>query len=380
MQYRTFAPTGEGLSLLGFGTMRLPVTGKDETEIDEDKAIRMMRYAIDNGVNYMDTAYMYHGGSSEVVLGKALKDGYREKVYIADKMPIWLAEKAGGAEALFEDQFRRLDVEYIDFYLVHNLTKKIWQRVKDENVMPFLEEMKSKGRIGKIGFSFHDDVSVFKDIVDDYSWEFCQIQLNYMDTKFQAGVEGLRYAGEKGIPVIIMEPLKGGKLVSFLPESVAAVWERAPIKRTPAEWALRWVADFSEVITVLSGMSDMAEVEENLGIMGDAYPGSLTDEEKTLIDEASAEYNNLITASCTACKYCLPCPKGIAIPSVMDQFNQWHIYRAYRTSKREYGFFARDNRPTDCIDCKACEEQCPQHLPVSDIMKEMGDTFGDKQQ
>ena len=178
MQYRTFAPSGEKISLLGFGTMRLPVMEKDETAIDEAEAIRMIRYAIDNGVNYMDTAYMYHGGTSEGVLGKALKDGYREKVFLADKMPIWLAKKAGGIEALFEEQFRRLDVDYIDFYLVHNLSRDIWKKCKDNNLMPFLEEMKAKGRIGKIGFSFHDEFDVFKEIINDYPWEFCQIQLN----------------------------------------------------------------------------------------------------------------------------------------------------------------------------------------------------------
>ena len=375
MQYRTFAPSGEKISLLGFGTMRLPVMEKDETVIDEAEAIRMIRYAIDKGVNYMDTAYMYHGGTSEEVLGKALKDGYREKVFLADKMPIWMAKKAGGIEALFEEQFRRLDVEYIDFYLVHNLTESMWKKCKDANLMPFLEEMKAKGRIGKIGFSFHDELDVFKDIINDYPWEFCQIQLNYMDTELQAGVAGLKYAGEKGLPVIIMEPLKGGKLTKSIPESVKAVWNKSPIKRTPAEWALQWLADFPEGLTILSGMSEMVEVEENIRILGNAIPGSITETEKQLIQEASAEYNNLIKASCTACKYCMPCPKEIDIPEVMEQYNQWHMFKAFRTSLRQYNFLPQGMRPLNCIDCKACEAQCPQSLPISDIMREMGDTF-----
>ncbi len=375
MQYRTFAPSGEKISLLGFGTMRLPVMGRDETVINEAEAIRMIRYAIDNGVNYMDTAYMYHGGTSEVVLGKALKDGYRNKIFLADKMPIWMAKKAGGIEALFEEQFRRLDVEFIDFYLVHNLTKDMWQKCKDDNLMPFLEEMKAKGRIGKIGFSFHDELDVFKDIIADYPWEFCQIQLNYMDTELQAGVAGLKYAGEKGLPVIIMEPLKGGKLTKSIPESVQATWNKSPIKRTPAEWALQWLADFPEILTILSGMSEVEEVKENIRILGSGTPGSLTEIEKQLIREASAEYNYLIKASCTACKYCMPCPKEIDIPEVMEQYNQWHMFKAFRTSLRQYNFFPQSNRPTDCIDCKVCEAQCPQSLPISDIMREMGDTF-----
>ncbi len=262
MQYRTYATSGEKISLLGFGTMRLPVVDKNEALIDEAEAIRMMRHAIDKGVNYMDTAFMYHDGASEVVLGKALKDGYREKVFIADKMPIWMAKKSGGIEALFEEQLRRLDVDFIDFYLVHNLTRSLWQKSKNDNLMPFLERMKKEGRIGKIGFSFHDELEVFKEIIDDYPWEFCQIQLNYMDKDFQAGVAGLKYAGERGIPVVIMEPLKGSKLTNSLPETVAAIWERAEKKRTPAGWAFRWVADFPEVLTILSGMGKMEEVDE----------------------------------------------------------------------------------------------------------------------
>lgn len=378
MQYRTYATSGEKISLLGFGTMRLPVVDKNEALIDEAEAIRMMRHAIDKGVNYMDTAFMYHDGASEVVLGKALKDGYREKVFIADKMPIWMAKKSGGIEALFEEQLRRLDVDFIDFYLVHNLTRSLWQKSKNDNLMPFLERMKKEGRIGKIGFSFHDELEVFKEIIDDYPWEFCQIQLNYMDKDFQAGVAGLKYAGERGIPVVIMEPLKGSKLTNSLPETVAAIWERAEKKRTPAGWAFRWVADFPEVLTILSGMGKMEEVDENIGILSEAEPESLTVREKDLIAEASAEYNKLIKASCTACKYCLPCPKDINIPEIMDQYNQWHIYKAYRTSKREFDFLPRGKRPGDCIDCKACEEQCPQHLPVTDVMREMDDLFRDK--
>ncbi len=375
MQYRTFAPSGEKISLLGFGTMRFQVEGKDDSLVNETEAIRMMRYAIDNGVNYMDTAFMYHGGNSEGVLGKALKDGYREKVFVADKMPIWLAKKEGGIEALFEEQFRRLGVEHIDFYLVHNLTKSLWEKSKRDNLMPFLEKMKAEGRIGKIGFSFHDELEVFKEIVDEYPWEFCQIQLNFMDSEFQAGVEGLKYAGGKNLPVIIMEPMKGGKLARSIPESVESIWARSPVKRTPVEWALRWVADFPEVLTILSGMTTMEEVEDNIRILGDAIPSSLTPEEKNLIAEASAEYNRLIKASCTACKYCMPCPKEIDIPGIMDIYNQWHVYHYYRTSAREYGFLSQGNRPTDCIDCKACEANCPQHLPISDIMREMGEIF-----
>lgn len=375
MEYREFKNTGEKVSLLGFGTMRLPVLDGDDGQIDEAKAIEMIRYAIDRGVNYVDTAYMYHEGNSEIVLGKALKDGYREKVYIADKMPIWKVKEAGSIEALFEQQFERLDVDFIDYYLVHNLTDRIWQRVKDADLMPFLEEQKAKGRIGKIGFSFHDEIDVFKKIVDEYPWEFCQIQLNYMDKEFQAGVEGLKYAAGKGLPIIIMEPLKGGKLTSMIPDSVKAVWDKADVKRTPAEWGLRYVADFPEVLTILSGMSRPSEVEENLRILGQAKPLSLTEKEQALIDEVAEEYNRLIKASCTACRYCLPCPVNIEIPDVLDLYNQWHMFKMERTTKREYGLFPQGSRPVDCTDCKQCEDQCPQQLPITHVMKEMADLF-----
>lgn len=370
MEYRTFPHSGEKISLLGFGLMRLPVQNSDDSLIDEAEAIQMIRYAIDNGVNYMDTAYMYHNGNSEGILGKALKDGYREKVYIADKFPIWMVKEAGGVEALFEDQFKRLGVDFIDFYLVHALSKSNFEYVQKKQVMPFLEKMKAEGRIGKIGFSFHDDLAVFKDIVDAYPWEFCQLQLNYMDTEFQAGLEGFRYATNKGIPMIIMEPLKGGKLVQDVPPSVEALWEKAAVKRSPAEWALKYVADFPEVFTVLSGMSTLEQVKENLEIFSDAKPNSLTEEEQALIREVALEYTTLIKAGCTNCRYCMPCPQEIDIPLVIDYYNQWYRYHAYRTLRRDYEMDVPAKKsPTNCIACGECEQKCPQKLPVSDLMQ-----------
>jgi uncharacterized protein len=376
MEYRTFANTGEKISLLGFGTMRLPILDEDSGRIDEPEAIRMIRHAIDSGVNYMDTAYMYHNGFSEVVLGKALKDGYREKVFLADKLPVWYAKKESDLDLIFDKQLKRLDVDYIDFYLVHNLEQKVWEKVKKLKTLPFLEKMKAQGRIGKIGFSFHDDLDLFKSIVDEYPWEFCQIQLNYMDVNYQAGVEGLKYAGNKGLPVIIMEPLKGGKLTESVPESIQALWDQAPVQRTPAEWALRFIADFPEVLTILSGMSTMEQVEENIRVLSDAKVGSLTEEEHRLIKEAAHEYNRLIMASCTNCRYCLPCPQNISIPDAMDFYNQWHLYHSYTPIKRDFDIvMSAGRRPSDCIDCKACEERCPQHLPITDILRKTAEIF-----
>lgn len=379
MQYRKFPKTEEEISLFGFGTMRFPVIDGDENRIDEEESIRMIRTAIDNGVNYVDTAFMYHGGYSEVIVGKALKDGYREKVYIADKFPVWMIRQAGGIEALFEEQLRRLDVDHIDFYLVHALSQALWKKAKDKGVLTYLLRLKEEGKIGKLGFSFHDDLSVFKEIVDEFPWEFCQIQLNYIDTEFQAGVEGLRYAAEKGLPVIVMEPLKGGQLTEDLPESVLEIWNRSKNKRSAAEWAFRYVADFPEVLTILSGVSTMAQVRENLAIFSGEEPLGLSETDHLLVSKATEEYQRLTKAGCTACRYCLPCPQGINIPVAIDYYNQWHRFHAFRATKRDFELdLPVDQRPSRCTECKECEDKCPQKLPVSDIMRETAELFESK--
>jgi predicted aldo/keto reductase-like oxidoreductase len=376
MKYRTFQKTGERISLLGFGTMRLPILDGNPGEINEKEAIAMIRNAIDKGINYIDTAYMYHDGNSEVVVGKALKDGYREKVLLADKMPAWFAKSEEDIEKIFEEQFRRLDVDCIDMYLVHNITVPIWKRVLKYNVLEFLEKKRQEGKIKHIGFSFHDDFTLFQEVIDYYPWDFCQIQLNYMDAEFQAGVKGLKYAGSKGIPVIVMEPLKGGKLTDILPKTIQEFWQQAPIKRTPAEWALRWVADFPEVLTILSGMNSMEQVDENIRVIEAADPGSLTAEEQAIIKSVADEYNKLIQYSCTECKYCMPCPLKIQIPAVISLYNDWYLYEGNHKVKADFDMWmSPDRRPSACIACKACEGHCPQHLPISDIMVKAKEIF-----
>lgn len=374
MQYRTFDKTGQKISLLGMGTMRLPVT--EDGQVDREAAISMIRHSIDEGINYVDTAYMYHDGESEKIVGQALKDGYREKVLLADKMPVWLAKDEEAMRSIFDEQFARLEVDVIDMYLVHNVTVPVWKRAQKFHLMDFLEEKRAEGKIRHIGFSFHDQLSLFKEVIDSYPWDFCQIQLNYMDKEFQAGEEGLHYAAEKGIPVIIMEPLKGGKLTDTLPPSVKALWKQAEIQRTPAEWALRWVANHSEILTILSGMSAPEQLEENLRILSQAKPNSLTEKELSIIDQVSSEYNRLIQYSCTSCKYCMPCPKKIDIPTALRFYNEWFLYEGNPKIKADYpNWLVKDRQPGDCIACKACEDHCPQHLPISEIMKKTAEIF-----
>lgn len=374
MQYRTFDKTGQKVSLLGMGTMRLPVT--EDGQVDREAAISMIRHSIDEGINYVDTAYMYHDGESEKIVGQALKDGYREKVLLADKMPVWLAKDEEAMRSIFDEQFARLEVDVIDMYLVHNVTVPVWKRAQKFHLMDFLEEKRAEGKIRHIGFSFHDQLSLFKEVIDSYPWDFCQIQLNYMDKEFQAGEEGLHYAAEKGIPVIIMEPLKGGKLTDTLPPSVKALWKQAEIQRTPAEWALRWVANHSEILTILSGMSAPEQLEENLRILSQAKPNSLTEKELSIIDQVSSEYNRLIQYSCTSCKYCMPCPKKIDIPTAIRFYNEWFLYEGNPKIKADYpNWLVKNRQPGDCIACKACEDHCPQHLPISEIMKKTAEIF-----
>ena len=274
MQYRTFKKINEKTSLLGMGCMRLPVDSNDT--VKEEETIRIIRDAIDGGVNYVDTAFMYHNGQSEKILGKALKDGYREKILLADKMPIWFAKDEDGMRTIFEKQMTRLDTDCIDMYLIHNVDRGVWKRVQKLNLLPYLEELKAAGRIRHIGFSFHDSYDFFLEVLDAYDWDFCQIQLNFMDKNHQAGVKGLKAAAERGLGVVIMEPLKGGRITDAVPPTVQKIWDEAPIKRTPAEWAFKWLANMPEVTVMLSGMNAESQLQENMKTLSDEHVADLT--------------------------------------------------------------------------------------------------------
>ena len=375
MQYRTFKKLDREVSLLGMGAMRLPET--EDGQINEPEAIDIIRSAIDAGINYVDTAFGYHNGKSEGLVGKALRDGYREKVLLADKMPIWLAKDEEHMKEMFQTQLERLDTDYIDMYLVHSVNKPNWKRIKKLNLMPFLEEMKAAGKIKHIGFSFHDSYEFFEEVLDSYPWEFCQTQLNYMDKDIQAGVKGLKLAAEKGLSVIIMEPLKGGKLTTGIPPTVQELWDNAPVKRTPAEWGFKWLANMPEVTLILSGMSSREQLQQNIATVSAADLNVLSDKERELIDKVSDEYNRLIKYSCTGCEYCLPCPQKLKIPDLIDTLNEWNIYGQNPATKMEYIEWVPEGRhASDCISCKACEKKCPQGLPVAQIMKETAEIFG----
>ena len=370
MKYTKFMD--KDISLLGMGCMRLP--SDKEGNVDEAEAIRVIREGIDKGITYVDTAWMYHDGKSETVLGKALKDGYREKVVLADKMPPWFARSEEEMRSIFYKQLERLDVDYIDMYLVHNVTKQLWKITEKHNVLPFLKELKAEGKIGAIGFSFHDDYEVFEETLDKFDWDFCQIQLNYIDEDFQAGVKGLKLCGERGIPVVIMEPLKGGRLAQKLPPAVSEIWKKLDVSVSPVEWAFRWVADFPEVLTILSGMSTGAQLEDNIRIFDGLCENNLNDNEKEVIREVAAKFRSLVEYDCTRCRYCMPCPEKIDIPRSIDLYNQLSIYDNAEGTHVEYSWMA-PNTPDKCISCKKCEEHCPQHLPISEIMKKAAVAF-----
>lgn len=374
MEYRTFNKTGEKISLFGFGTMRMPV--HEDGSLNHEESVRMIRHAIDKGCNYVDTAYMYHKGESEVAVGEALKGTYRYKVFLADKMPVWLAKDEEQMKKIFFEQLDRLKTDHIDFYLVHNITVPIWARAKKFNLMDFLLKQQKEGRIKHIGFSFHDEVDFFCQVLEEFPWDFCQIQFNYMDTHFQAGLKGLMKAASMNIPVIVMEPLKGGKLADKVPAGIMKEFAKSEVKRTPASWALRWVANFPEVLTILNGVHSYNQLEENLATLSDARENALTIEEKHLIDNVATKYRKMEVYPCTDCKYCLPCTVKLDIPTIIDLYNQYHLYEKSEKIQADYDlWFGEKRRASKCTACGQCEEQCPQHLPIIEIMKKASEVF-----
>jgi predicted aldo/keto reductase-like oxidoreductase len=377
MQYRFFGSTNEKISLLGFGCMRFQTIDNKDNQIDEELAIKQLRYAIDNGVNYIDTAYPYHGGESEKLVGKALKDGYREKVKLATKLPSWLIKSREDMDRILDEQLEKLQTDQIDFYLLHTLNKKFWKNLTDNNVFDFLEKAVKDGKIKYVGFSFHDELSLFKEIVDAYDWDFCQIQYNYLDEEYQAGKEGLKYARDRGLGIVIMEPLRGGSLTKNIPEDVRKIWDKADKKRTPAEWALKFVFNHPEVDVVLSGMNEVEHIKENMRVATVTTPKSLTKKEAQLINEVKELYKSKIKVNCTSCRYCVPCPKKIAIPECFSLYNEAFMFNKVFAKNKYHRYVDEENRASNCIECGICEEKCPQHIDIRKKLKEVVNTFGE---
>jgi hypothetical protein len=373
MKYRSF-PRIPGLevSILGFGCMRLPVLDGDMSRIDDGKAMPLLHQAIDAGVNYVDTAYPYHGGQSELFVGRALKGGYREKVQLATKLPVWLVQGEGDWERLLDEQLKKLDTNHIDFYLLHALSASRWETIRRFDGLKAMERAKADGRIRHLGFSFHDALSAFTEIVDGYDWEFCQIQHNFLDEGFQAGTAGLKYAEARGIGAISMEPLRGGMLAVPQPEPVQAVWSRAAVQRPPAAWALRWVWNHPGIVTALSGMNDPAQLQENLQAAADAEAGGMTAAELALVADVQAYYAAKIAVPCTTCGYCAPCPSGVAIPEVFSSYNTGSMFGNWKSAAWAYDAFIVKNQrgAENCVECGECEPKCPQAIEIPRRLKE----------
>jgi uncharacterized protein len=375
MQYRSFPNLSWKPSALGFGGMRLPVINGDQSKVNIPEATRIIRYAIDRGVNYLDTAYFYHGGFAEQAVGEALKEGYRQKIKLATKFPARYVRSSADFDKCFKEQLERLNTEKIDFYLLHGLNKKGWERLRDMGVLPWMEKMAARGYLDYLGFSFHDDFPVFKEIVDAYdNWTFCQVQFNYMDIEYQAGLRGVEYAASKGLGVMVMEPLRGGQLAQKPPEPVARVWAEDPQKRAPVEWALSWIWNHPEITLVLSGMSSMEQVMENVYIAERVGNCRLSSDELALVDKVRLTYKGLTAVPCTGCRYCMPCPNNVEIPTIFRVYNELMMYNDVRLAKWRYNGgpwgIKKEQNAENCVTCGHCVETCPQHIAVPEFLKQ----------
>jgi predicted aldo/keto reductase-like oxidoreductase len=361
---------GNKLSILGFGCMRFQ---KKQGKIDFDEAEREILTAFRGGVNYYDTAYIYPG--SEALIGEVFrKNGIRDQVHIATKLPHYLIKNREGIERLFQEELKRLQTDYVDYYLMHMLNDvDTWNRLKKLGIEDWIREKKESGAIRQIGFSYHGNSEMFCALVDAYDWDFCQIQYNYLDEHSQAGRRGLHHAAAKGIPVIIMEPLRGGKLVKMLPEDAKKAMEGHPIRRTAAEWGFRWLWNQPEVTVVLSGMNTEAMVKENLKTASQVQIGELTAQDHAMLAQVVKAINGKMKVPCTGCGYCMPCPKGVDIPGTFAAWNRYHTESKFG-GFREYlmctALRKNSAAASNCIECGKCERHCPQGIPIREKLKE----------
>ncbi|MDD3985086.1 MAG: aldo/keto reductase [Methanobacterium sp.] len=376
MLYRTLGKTGEKVSILGFGCMRLPILDGTPENINTKLATQMIHYAIDEGVNYIDTAFPYHGGMSEILVGNALQNGYRDNVYLSTKLPCWLVRKKEDLNFYLDKQLEKLQTDRIDFYLLHGVHRNFWNTLTDMDVFEFLDSAIADVKIGYAGFSFHDEYDFFREVVDSYNWSFSQIQNNYMDQQFQAGKAGLEYLASKNLGTIIMEPLRGGCLTTNIPVEVKEIWDNAEVNRSPAEWAFRFLWNQPEVDVVLSGMTTIEQVRENIKIADQGHIHSLTDDELDLYNEVKEIYTEKIHVRCTACNYCVPCKRGVDIPLNLNLLNDIYIYNNMKKPIGNYTFLkAKKMSASFCNECGECEDKCPQNIPIIKYLKETVQKF-----
>ena len=365
MEKRRFEKLGIDVSLLGFGCMRFPTDA--EGKIDRPLAEKMLDKAIASGVNYIDTAYPYHGGESELFVGEALKKYDRDSFYLATKLPVWFVNTVEDVDKYFNEQLQKLQTDHFDFYLMHAMNKDSWKKQRDLGTVKRLEELKAEGKIRFLGFSFHDDYDTFEEIIRYRDWDFCQIQLNYMDIDEQAGMKGYKLAEELGIPLTIMEPIKGGSLAGFS-DDIMAVFNEARPGKSAASFALRYVATLPNILTVLSGMSSMEQVEDNLDTFNNFVP--MEEKEYKAIDKIKDIMNSRIQNGCTGCRYCMPCPFGVDIPGNFSVWNRYHMYQKYDVVKWQWeGIEKEGKQAVNCRECGKCEKACPQHLSIRDDLK-----------
>ena len=380
MQYREYGKEGFKVSAFGMGCMRLPssVDENGNKTVHREEAIKMIRYAADHGVNYFDSARMYFGGDCDAVLGEALSGGYREKVKVVSKIPPRFVNNEEEFISVLDDMLKKLQTDYLDVLLAHDMNREAWERFQKMGMYQWMENAKQAGKIKAIGFSFHDDVELFREMVDAYPWAMAQIQMNILDVNYQATVEGMKYAASKGLAIVVMEPLRGGGLANA-PASVQKIYDEYPEKRSAVEWALRFVYNFPEVTCVLSGVSTMEQLQDNIRIFENAQPDVMKKEDLAMIDGVREAYNNLIKVPCTGCSYCVPCPKGINIPRIFYLYNSGSMYgdsAMYKEMQRLYGFVQAANADaTQCVGCGACEKKCPQHIHIIDTLPKAHETL-----
>ena len=359
--------------------MRLP---QKRGKIDEAEAISQIRYAIDHGVNYVDTAPPYHAGESERLLGKALQDGYRERVKVATKLTHFMLQEPEDMDKMLNMQLSKLQTDHIDYYLLHSLEANSWNKLQSFNVLKFLDKAKADGKIVNLGFSFHGSRATFKEIIEANDWTMCQIQYNFLDEKRQAGTEGLQYAASKKLAVMIMEPLRGGALAGKVPNEVQKIYDNTKTGRSAAEWGLRWVWNHPEVTVVLSGMSDLAQVEENIRTAETALPNSMSQADLSVINSAASSYSHLMKVPCTGCGYCMPCPNGVDIPYNFNIYNQYNMFGNKIYTRGMYavtlmGLMGRERSDASlCIKCGACAKKCPQNIAIPDELRAVKSNLG----